>query len=219
LLPNPARAQARAAVTNKRIQAVIWGALAAIVAAIVLAFFVFRPKPAPLPAYGMMPEFVLQDQDGRAVHLSDLRGKVWVADVIFTRCAGQCPLMSAHLQAISRRIPASAPIRFVSFTTDPAFDTPAVMKKYAQRYAADESRWLFLTGGKPALRAVIVDGLKLTAMDKAAATQENPADLFVHSAKFVLIDGTGQIRGYYDGETEASIAQVADAAEQLAQNP
>jgi protein SCO1/2 len=189
------------------------------VATIALAFFVFHPRPAPLPVYGLMPDFTLQDQDGRAVRLSDLRGKVWVADVIFTRCAGQCPMMSSHLQAIENRLPASAAIRFISFTTDPAFDTPPVMKKYAQRYAADQSRWLFLTGDKSALRAVIVDGLKLTAMDKAAAQQENPADLFVHSAKFVLIDGVGQIRGYYDGETEASITQVADAAAQLTKEP
>ena len=167
-----------------------------------------------------MKDFTLQDQDNRAVSLSDLHGKVWVAGCDFlTRCAGQCPLMSSHLQAIASRISAGAPVRFVTFTTDPAFDTPPVMKKYAQRYAADTSRWIFLTGGKPALRAVIVDGLKLTSMDKAVAEQENPADLFVHSAKFVLIDGAGQIRGYYDGETEASIAQVSDAAEQLAQNP
>jgi len=193
--------------------------LAAIVAAIVFAFVVFRPRPAPLPVYGAMPDFVLQDQDNRAVRLADLRGKVWVADVIFTRCAGQCPLMSSHLQAIASRIPASAPVQFVTFTTDPGYDTPPVMKKYAQRYNADTSRWIFLTGSKPALRGVIVDGLKLTAMDKAAAQQENPVDLFVHSAKFVLIDGAGQIRGYYDGETEAAIAQVADAAGQLASNP
>jgi len=193
--------------------------LAAIVAAIVVAFFLLHPKSVPLPMYGKMPGFTLQNQDNRAVSLSDLHGKVWVADVIFTRCAGQCPLMSSHLQAIVNRISASAPVRFVTFTTDPAFDTPPVMKKYAQRYGADTSRWIFLTGGKPALRAVIVDGLKLTSMDKAVAEQENPADLFVHSAKFVLIDGAGQIRGYYDGETEASIAQVSDAAEQLSQNP
>jgi len=195
----------------------VWGILAATVAAIALAFFT-RPRKAPLPVYGSMSDFVLQDQDGHAARLSDLRGKIWIADVIFTRCAGQCPLMSAHLQAIAGRLPADAPFRFVTFTTDPGYDTPPVMKRYAQRYNAD-ARWLFLTGDKPALRKAIVDGLKLTAMDKAAAEQENPVDLFIHSAKFVLIDGAGQVRGYYDGETEASIAQVAAAAEQLSKEP
>ncbi len=185
-------------------------------ASIAVAYVALRPESAPLPMYGAMPDFQLTDQDGHTVRLADLRGKVWIADVIFTRCAGQCPIMTSHLKSIEEQTPAALPIRFVTITTDPGYDTPSVMKKYAGRYDADESRWLFLTGGKPALKDVIVDGLKLTAIDKAANLAENPNDLFVHSAKFVLVDGAGQIRGYFDGETEAAITQTAEAAKRLA---
>lgn len=195
----------------------MWGILGATVASIAAAFVVLRPEGAPPPVYGTMPDFSLQDQNGRAMGLSDLKGKVWIADVIFTRCAGECPIMSSHLKKIEEILPAELPIRFVTFTTDANYDTPAVMKKYAERYGADTSRWSFLTGGKTALRAVIYNGLKLTAMDKAAAEAENPNDLFVHSAKFVLIDGSGRIRGYFDGEQEAAIAETSQAARRLAE--
>ncbi|HWD21132.1 MAG TPA: SCO family protein [Verrucomicrobiae bacterium] len=163
-----------------------------------------------------MPDFSLQDENSHPLDLADLRGKIWIADVIFTRCAGQCLLMSAHLAALQKELPPTLPIRFVSFTTDPAFDSPAILKKYAERYNADAARWIFLTGDKSALRHAIVDGLKLAAIDKTVAEQQDANDLFVHSAKFVLIDGAGQIRGYFDGETEASLPEIAAAARRLA---
>ena len=165
--------------------------------------------------YGAMPDFTLQDQNGRTARLADLRGKISVADVIFTRCAGECPVMTAHMQAIEKLLPKEAPVEFVSFTTDPAHDTPEILKTYALRYGADENRWMFLTGSKPALRGAIIDGLKLAAMDKEVSQQQNPEDLFVHSAKFVLIDGAGQIRGYFDGEADGAAAEVAAAIAQL----
>ena len=193
----------------------VWGALAAIILGIAAAFFL-RPQPKALPIYSAMPDFALHDQDGRPASLADLRGKVWVADVIFTRCAGQCPIMSAHMKAIQDLLPASAPVRFVSFTTDPAFDTPPVLKKYAARYGAD-TRWSFLTGEKPALRSVLVDGLKLSAQEKPAADQADANDLFVHSAKFVLIDKQGRIRAWFDGETETAAARTALEAGRLAE--
>ncbi len=203
------------AVTNKGVLVFVWGTLAAVVLALVVSAIVLRPK-ASLPVLGQMSEFTLLNQNGKTNHLNDLRGKIWIADVIFTRCASQCPLMSTHLAAIQTSIPTNKPIRFVSFTTDPAFDTPPVLKKYAAHYNADPSRWFFLTGDKPTLKSTIVDGLKLPSIDKAPSERENDVDLFVHSAKFVLIDGFGRIRGYYDGETDASIPQVVEAAEQLA---
>ncbi len=88
-------------------------------------------------------------------------GQVCIADVIFTRCAGQCLIMSAHMKELQAALPAGSPVKLVSFTTDPAFDTPAVLKKYAGRYDAQDGQWIFLTGDKAALRHATVDGLKL----------------------------------------------------------
>jgi len=180
-----------------------------------LSFFA-SPSFSPLPFFGSFPSFQLTDHDNRTTTLESLQGQVWVADVIFTRCAGQCLIMSDHMKRIQSALPPDAPIKLVSFTTDPAYDTPAVLQKYAARYGAGQGRWFFLTGDKAVLRHAAVDGLKLTVLDKAAGEQDNGNDLFIHSAKFVLIDKSGRIRGYFDGETDEGTAQALAAAKTLA---
>ncbi|HEY3915034.1 MAG TPA: SCO family protein [Verrucomicrobiae bacterium] len=163
-----------------------------------------------------MPDFTLIDQNSQKTRLADLRGNVCIADAIFTRCAGQCPIMSAAMEQIQEVLPAALPVKLISFTTDAAYDTPAVLKKYGTRYEAQEGRWLFLTGDKAALRHVMVDGLKLSVVDKSPGEQDNAVDLFIHSSKLVLLDREGRIRGYYDGETKDSVAQIAADAKTLA---
>ena len=200
-----------------KITRLVWGGLFLTMTAIAVAFIAAPVAPKPLPIYGTLPSFQLTDQNNRAVTLESLRGQVWVADVIFTRCAGQCLILSAHLQDLQSALPAGSPVKLVSFTTDPAYDSPGVLQKYAGRYGAQEGRWFFLTGEKAVLRRAAVDGLKLTVLDKASGEQENENDLFIHSAKFVVIDKNGRIRGYYDGETAESVPQVLAAVKTLAQ--
>src|SRR5208282_1773782 len=201
---------------NRRIAWVVWGCLLLTVAAIVVAFIATPANPKPLPIYGALPAFQLTDQDNRTTTLENLRGQIWVADVIFTRCAGQCLIMSAHMKDLQSALPHGSPITLVSFTTDPAYDTPGVLRKYADRYGAQEGRWIFLTGDKAILRQAAVDGLKLPVLDKAPGQQEYASDLFIHSAKFVVIDKSGRVRGYYDGETPDGVAQVLAAVKTLA---
>lgn len=199
---------------NRKVAFLAWGGLLVTMAAILVAF-IAAPGTRPLNVYGTLPAFQLTDQNNRTVTLESLHGEVWVADVIFTRCAGQCLIMSAHMKDLQSALPAGSPIKLVSFTTDPAYDTPPVLQKYAARYGAEDSRWLFLTGPKSVLRQTAVDGLKLTALDKTAGDQENSNDLFIHSAKFVVIDKNGRIRGYFDGETAEGRDQALAAAKTL----
>jgi cytochrome oxidase Cu insertion factor (SCO1/SenC/PrrC family) len=108
----------------------------------------------------------------------------------------------------------------VSLTTDPDFDTPAVLKTYAQRFNADPQRWLFLTGPKPAIAALARDSLKLTAVEKKPAEREAPEDLFIHSTIFVLVDQQGRLRGVYETSGEgvdarASLAKLTADIRQL----
>ena len=124
--------------------------------------------------------------------------------------------MSAHMKEIQDGLPSSQPIRFVSFTTDPAFDQPPVLKKYAEHVGAIDNRWLFLTGDKSALHNVEVDGLKLPVLDKPATQQESANDLFIHSYEFVLLDKQGRIRGWSDGQKSGAVADMIAAAQTLA---
>jgi protein SCO1/2 len=151
-----------------------------------------------LPVYGQVSEFGLTNHDGQACSLSDLRGKVWVADIIFTRCPGPCLKMTRQMHELQTALPTSSQAKLVTLTTDPEFDTPAVLKAYAQRFGADFNRWLFLTGTKKQIAGLAIDSLKLTALEKKPEERQSPADLFVHSTIFVAVDKRGQLRGIFE---------------------
>lgn len=170
---------------------------------LVLSLQMHSKRGTPLPVYGQVADFTLTNQNGQRVSLANLRGQVWVADVIFTRCAGPCLKMSRQMKDLQQSLPGNSPLKLVTLTTDPDFDTPPVLKNYAQRFGADTNRWIFLTGTKKEVMDVAVGSLKLTALEKKPEERETPVDLFIHSTIFVLIDKQGQLRGIFEtsGET------------------
>jgi protein SCO1/2 len=89
-------------------------------------------------------------------------------------------------------------VKFVTLTTDPDYDTPAILKPYAQQAGANPSRWLFLTGSKDQIAHLALDGLKLAAQEKPAADRETPVDLFIHSTLFVVVDKQGRVQAIFD---------------------
>jgi protein SCO1/2 len=202
--------------SERKIEWLVWSALLVGFIALLAVLVVLRSRSGPLPVYGALPGFTLTNQDNQTVTLEDLRGNIWIADVIFSRCAGQCPIMSAHLKEIQDALPPESAVKLVSFTTDADYDTPQVLKEYGVRHGARQGQWIFLTGRKAELRRATVEGMKLSALDKPSAQREDADDLFIHSDKFVLIDRSGRIRGYFDGQTEAGAAQAQAAAKALA---
>jgi protein SCO1 len=138
-----------------------------------------------------------------------------VADVIFTVCAGPCPRLTANFEALQSALPTNQPVRLVTISTDPTFDTPAVLKRYGERFHADFNRWMFLTGDKPAIVNLIRGGLKLIAEEKAADKQENAADRFIHSATFVVVDQNGRLRAAFDGDEPATRPQILQTVDRL----
>jgi protein SCO1/2 len=176
---------------------------ATLLLAFLLASLTVRPALSkPLPVYGQIAGFTLTNQDGRTVSLADLRGRVWVADIIFTRCPGPCLKMTRQMKELQQALPVSSQARLVTLTTDPEFDTPPVLKTYAGRFNADLNRWNFLTGTKKQIAALAIDSLKLTAIEKKPEERESPQDLFVHSTIFVIADKRGQLRGVFESNGE-----------------
>ena len=164
--------------------------------------------PEPLPDYGATPAFSLTERTGRTVSSSELAGKVWIADFIFTTCAGPCPLMSTHMAALQRAT-AGMDVQLASFTVDPERDTPEILVEYARRYKADPERWLFLTGPKQALYDMIQKGFLLAVDDGSLTEGGKPGPgIITHSVKFVLVDQQGRIRGYYSGQEGAVVDQI-----------
>ncbi len=166
------------------------------------------PEPE-LATYYTIPDFSLTDQNGKTVTLKDMSGKVWVADFIFTSCAGTCPMMSDRMRKLQENLPAE--VLMVSFTVDPARDTPEVLAEYAKRYGALAERWTFLTGDKTALHELSIKGFKL-AVDDMNGSEAEP---IVHSTRFVLVDRMGQIRGYYSGTEEEELKRLSADVEKL----
>jgi len=181
----------------------VWGGLGLLglgaVAVLVLAALRFGGGTTqPLPVCGQIADFALTNQDGKVVSLADLRGRVWVADIIFTRCAGSCPKMTRQMKELQDALPPGSQAELVTLTTDPDFDTPPVLKAYAQRFGAEPGRWTFLTGTKTQIAKLAVDSLKLSAVPKKPEERDSPQDLFVHSTIFVIADKHGQLRGVFE---------------------
>jgi protein SCO1 len=98
----------------------------------------------------LMPDFELVDQDGKRIQLRDFRGKAVVLTFIYTRCPlpNYCPLMSKNFSDLEQRLKKDFAGKFqlLSVSMDPDFDTPEVLKNYAERYDADTAHWSFATG-------------------------------------------------------------------------
>ncbi len=145
-------------------------------------------KPTPLDILGTVPQFTLISETGQPFDSHQLDGKIWLADFIYTTCDGPCPMMSAAMRRIQDQTASEFPdLRFVSFTVDPAHDTPPVLAEYASRYKRDPKRWFFLTGDQAALHEVSLNGFKLQSVDGS----------MTHSTRFTLVDRQRRIRGYY----------------------
>ena len=168
-----------------------------------------RPR---LAFFGSIPDFTLTERSGRTLRRSDLLGRVWIADFIFTRCAGPCPLMSGRMLRLQDGFRSEPGIRFVSFSVDPEYDRPEVLSRYAEHYQADPDRWLFLTGDKEAIYDLSQKWFHLGVREIPAAERQDPAQWVGHSTKFVLVDRKGIIRGYYDGQEDASLDRLFEDA-------
>jgi protein SCO1 len=159
-----------------------------------------QARRKPLPVLGHVADFTLTNQEGKVTTLADLTNRVWVADIIFTRCAGSCPVMSAEMKSLQDALPATSGAKLVTLTTDPDYDAPAILKKYGERYGADFQRWTFLTGTKNELAGLAASSLKLGSTPVAPQDRQSAVDLFVHSTIFVVVDKQAQLRGIFQTE-------------------
>jgi protein SCO1 len=158
----------------------------------------------PLPVLAQLPDFSLLERSGQKLGLADLRGKVWIADFIFTRCPGPCPRMSSRMAVLQSNLRDEG-LRLVSISVDPEFDTQEVLAKYAARYQAEEERWFFVTGDKTAIHHLAKSGFLVGGVD----------DVTLHTTRFVLVDRQGRVRGYYSSSEEDELRKLQNDARAL----
>lgn len=168
-----------------------------------------KPPPEP-PRLSQLPDFQLTDENGAPFARHQLNGKVWVANFIFTRCPGSCPILSAKMEKLQHRTRYLGPgFHMVSLSVDPDRDTPADLKAYARRFHANPRGWTFLTGKLDAMQEAVEKGFRI-AMSKEEIPGSPGFFDIVHGEHFVLVDRTGMIRGYYASDTDGIDRLVAD---------
>ena len=149
-----------------------------------------------IPILKPVPEFSFINQDGDPFTEKDLNNKITILDFIFTSCAGPCPIMTHNMTGLYRSFSQVEEVQFVSITVDPDVDTQDILKQYAKINGVNDGRWQFITSNIEAIKDLKKNGFMLYA-------EELPRG---HAIKFVLIDQNGQIRKYFDGTEEASMA-------------
>ena len=168
-----------------------------------------------LPHYGQAPDFTFTERSGKEVKLQDLKGQVWIADFIFTRCQGMCPLLTGRMALLQEKLK-DEKIKLVSFSVDPEYDTPKVLSEYASRFKAEEGKWLFLTGEKRMMWEMMSGGFHLGVEQATPEDLQAGAEPIMHSNRFVLVDQEGSIRGYYDSSEPQKMEQLVKDAIDLA---
>ena len=181
----------------------VWVALGVIIIAItgINLWSVFDTKPEVVTetVAVSVPDFSLTNQQGEPLGLSDMAGKIWVADFIFTNCPTICPAMTQEMARLQSEFVAD-PVYFVSFSVDPERDTPRVLSRYASAYGADDRRWHFLTGDKAKIYQLAEQGFSLAAGHKGSE--------ILHSPRFVLVKADGNIHDFYDSRSGPAMLRL-----------
>ena len=163
-------------------------------------------KKSELPILGKLIDFQLTDQNGEIFSKEDLLGKVWVADFIFTTCAGPCPVMSGQFAELQSRFSNAPDLNLLSISVNPDYDSPEILREYGGRYGANYNKWRFLTGDREAIHELAVDGFKVGSVE----------DPIFHSTRFILLDDKARIRGYYISSELEEMQQLWRDVELLA---
>jgi protein SCO1/2 len=178
-------------------------------AVVVRAMTENRTPAQMLLAGRALPDFRLTESRGQSVTLADLKGKVWVANLMFASCPDVCVRMAEQFAKLDRLLGPRDDVRLVSITITPDIDTPSVLRAYGDRLGASE-KWWFLTGDRSEVVKLANQGFLLSA---------GTADTLTHSDKLVLVDRKGTVRGYFDGGNPASVPQLAAEIARLTSTP
>jgi protein SCO1/2 len=174
-----------------------------------------RRADPELPDLGDVGAFALTDERGAPFTDATLHGQVTIVSFVFTRCDTICPVTTMKMARLQEKtFDARARIKLASFSVDPAYDTPARLAEYAQRYRADPERWRFVTGPVEAMRR-LVEGPFMSSMASEGVTPSG-APAISHSGYFLLVGGNAHIRGAYDSNDIQRLDEMIRDARYLA---
>ena len=147
-----------------------------------------------IDTYGTVPDYNFIEMNGDEFGKLQMFGKYSIVNFFFTSCQGPCPFMNSKVAELYNKYVTSEDVQFISISVDPATDSLHVLQEYAKRFGVNDNRWRFLRGEIDEVQALTEKGFKL------AGNLPN-----LHSTKLILVDRTGNIRGYYDSFEEESL--------------
>ena len=143
--------------------------------------------------YRTIKPYTFTTQDGQIFKSESLKGSLYVAEFFFASCPGICPKMNENMKKIQKEFLNDDNVKMISFTIDPERDSIPALKEYATSMGAIPGKWTFLRGDKQATFDLGRNEFGLTTQQGDAGAGD-----FEHSDKFVLVDGEGHVRGYYN---------------------
>ncbi len=152
-----------------------------------LSFIVLNGKKSSVPSFGFI------NQDSIIITNADYRNKVYVVEFFFTTCPSICPIMNQNLVQIQNEFKDFQNFGVASFTINPEYDTPIVLKEYAEKYGISNLNWNLLTGDSSAIYDLANTGFNIFAEQNADA----PGG-FEHAGMFALVDKDGYLRSRVD---------------------
>jgi protein SCO1/2 len=158
--------------------------------------------------------FSFQNQDNKTITQKEVKGKIYVVEYFFTTCKSICPIMNHQMKRVQLAFKDNPNFKILSFTVDPDVDSVEQLKRYANSHNAVKNQWHFLTGKKDALYGLARKSFFILKPAEAANQGDVGSD-FIHTNNFVLIDGRGRIRGYYDGTNKNEITTLIDDIKRL----
>ena len=156
--------------------------------------------------YTKIPDFEYMTQDSTILSRKSLNGKILIADFFFTSCTTICPLMTKNMKYVDSALRNySKHLALLSFTINPDYDTPNVLKRYMKKYAISSKNWLFLRGNEKQTHQLGIENFKVFA-----TRDDNVSDGFAHSGAFTLVDKEGFVRGVYIGTDSEEIKKLVN---------
>lgn len=137
------------------------------------------------------------NEEGEPFGLAKMRGKVYLISYVFTQCPSQCIGVIESVKEIAEEFPDTERLEFVAVSLEPDVDRPEVLKEWAQLHDVDDAKWHFLTtpevGQTKALHDFMTEGLWFFRVNKVDGPEK-----YEHDQRVALIDGSGNIRGFFD---------------------
>lgn len=150
--------------------------------------------------------FLLYNQDSIRVTENLVKGKIHLANFMFTSCGSICPTMTRNMKIISDSLSSDTGVVLLSFTVMPWIDNPTVLKKYKQTNGINNPNWHFLTGAKSSVYSLA----RRSYFAEEAIGYTKDSSEFLHTEHIILADKNQRIRGIYNGTLLLEMQHLLD---------